>query len=452
MPREGESTSSRLDPRDQSGIALIETLVAAILLVIVSVGVFSAFDAATRSSAEERHRARAHALAQSDLSRMRTMRISDLSNLNQTRTVNQDGQTYTIHSLAEYQTDATGTQSCEAGTASADYIKISSSVTWSSIGTRPPVVAATLVAPPNGSISADSGSLAIQVVDSQDIGVAGIGLAGSGAGSFSGSTGANGCAIFGNLPEGDYTLTLSGFASGLVDKDGNPPGSITTSVVGESTNTVVLQYDSPGEIVDQLHDALVRRRRRALDRRLPDRLQHRDDVLARVPADAGGQGLVDHRELDVPVQLRLRAVREAPAAATTRTRSTSTPRRRRWRSPACCCPRAEARWRPCSCRRCTSPSTRARTPPAPGPSGATIKARDTLCSNFLRTFTANTQGQLDDPGLPYTDYSVCAHGLVGGVNRRRTQNVSMNDPPDVTGGQTVNVFLTGGTSQAGTCP
>ena len=84
--------------------------------------------------------------------------------------------------------------------------------------------------------------------------------------------------------------------------------------------------------------------------------------------------------------------------------------------------------------------------------GATIKARDTLCSNFLRTFTTNTQGQLDDPGLPYSDYAVCAHGLVGGVNRRRTQNVSMNDPPDVTGGQTLNVFLTGGTSQSGTCP
>ncbi len=155
-------------------------------------------------------------------------------------------------------------------------------------------LAATLVAPPNGSISADSGSLAIQVVDSQDIGVAGIGLAGSGAGSFSGSTGANGCAIFGNLAEGDYTLTLSGFASGLVDKDGNPPGSITTSVVGESTNTVVLQYDNPGEIEASFTTPAYERHRRPLHRRLADHLQHRDDVLAGVPADARGQGRIDH--------------------------------------------------------------------------------------------------------------------------------------------------------------
>ena len=82
-----------------------------------------------------------------------------------------------------------------------------------------------------------------------------------------------------------------------------------------------------------------------------------------------------------------------------------------------------------------------------------MKLRDTRCSDFLRTFTANSQGRLDDPGLPYTDYSVCAAwpGRRAAIGRR-TQNVSMNDPPDVTGGQTVDIFLTGGTSQSGTCP
>ena len=43
----------------------------------------------------------------------------------------------------EYQTDSTGTASCEAGAASADYIKITSTVTWPSLGSRPPVVSAT---------------------------------------------------------------------------------------------------------------------------------------------------------------------------------------------------------------------------------------------------------------------------------------------------------------------
>ena len=451
MPYEGKSMSKRPDPRDQAGIALVETLVAAILLVIAAVGVFGAFDAATRSTAEERHRARAHALAEADLSRMRTMRISALSNLNQTRTVTQDGQVYSINSRAQFQSDATGTASCESGLASADYIRISSTVTWSSIGTRPPVVAATLVAPPNGSISANSGSLAIQVVDSQDIGIEGIGLAGSGSGSFSGFTGENGCAIFGNLPAGDYTVTVSGFATGLVDKDGLEPGPVTTSVVAESTNTVVLQYDSPGEITTDFTTKFY------------------DGALVSSSADsviAFNTGLTSSRVFPDTPGARLASITGSSLfpfasdyAVYAGTCEGDNPNPLDLDPPPA----------PLAIASVLLPAGGAQTASVQLPAmhvtvyqgsntssaraaGATLKLRDTRCSDFLRTYTANSQGRLDDPGVPYTDFSVCAHGLVGASNRRRTQNVSMNDPPDVTGGQTVNIFLTGGSSQSGTCP
>ncbi len=215
-------------------------------MVIVAVGVLGAVEAATRSTSEERHRARAHGIAEEDLARMRAMRISDLSNLNQTRTVTSDGTPYTVASRAEFATDATGTASCQAGLAAADYILITSTITWPSMGGRAPVREQSIVAPPNGSVSANSGSLAIRVENAQNDGIAGVGLSGSGAGSFSGSTGSNGCVIFGNLPAGNYTLTASG--SSLVDRDGNPPQPTSTSVVAESTNTMVLQYDHPGDI------------------------------------------------------------------------------------------------------------------------------------------------------------------------------------------------------------
>ena len=87
----------------------------------------------------------------------------------------------------------------------------------------PPVLHQSTVAPPNGSISEDHGALAVSVQNGQGQGIGGVGLTGSGAGSFSGTTGANGCVIFGNLPEGNYTLTPVG-STGLVDRDGNPPG------------------------------------------------------------------------------------------------------------------------------------------------------------------------------------------------------------------------------------
>ena len=41
-----------------------------------------------------------------------------------------DGVKYTVFSTASYVNDQTGLASCGNGTASADYIKISSEVTW----------------------------------------------------------------------------------------------------------------------------------------------------------------------------------------------------------------------------------------------------------------------------------------------------------------------------------
>ena len=79
--------------QDQGGFILIEIVVSAMLLVIVALGVFVAFDAGTRATAQERHRARAHSLAEADVERMRAMRVADLSGLDQQRTTPLDGQT-----------------------------------------------------------------------------------------------------------------------------------------------------------------------------------------------------------------------------------------------------------------------------------------------------------------------------------------------------------------------
>ena len=200
-----------------------------------------------RAEQDQRMRSQSYAIAQEDQARMRSLRISQLMTLNQTRTVVQDGSTYTVVSKGQYVNDQSGTASCEDGTSSADYIKVSSTVSWHGSRSAPPTVIESLVAPPNGTFSADRGTLAIAVRDGAGNPVSGLSLSGSGAGTFSGTTGTNGCAVFTNLPEGDYTLT-PGTAMGVVDKDGATPTAQTVSVVGQSTNTVALQYDSPGTL------------------------------------------------------------------------------------------------------------------------------------------------------------------------------------------------------------
>jgi Tfp pilus assembly protein PilV len=230
----------------QSGFALVEVLVSAVIVVIMAAGTLVAIQATQRTSAEERHRATAHGIAQEDQARMRAFRISSLSNYNETRQIVADDGAYTVKSRADFVTDSTGTASCSQNTAAADYIRISSTITWPSIGSRPPVVIQSIVAPPNGAIAANRGALAISVKGGAGQAIPGIGLSGTGAGTFSGSTSENGCVIFGNLAAGNYTLTTN--APGYVDKDGNAPGAVNTSVVALSTNTLALQYDQPGGV------------------------------------------------------------------------------------------------------------------------------------------------------------------------------------------------------------
>ena len=229
-------------------MALIEVIVSAMLLIIVSIGVFTAFDAGTRATAQERHRARANALAEADLERMRSMRIVDLATLNQTRTVTQDGTAYTIVSTSQFLNEPATTNTCATGAGSRDYLQISSSVTWPGIGSRPAVTAASLVSPPSGSVVPNSGSLLVSVDDSRSAGISGVTLSGSGAGSFSGTTNSNGCVLWRNLPAGNYTMAIGGAASSMVDPEGAAPSSKAVSVVAGGTNTVALEYDRPGAL------------------------------------------------------------------------------------------------------------------------------------------------------------------------------------------------------------
>jgi Tfp pilus assembly protein PilV len=415
---------------DQSGSVLIEALVSGTLLVIVAVGVLGGFETANRSTSEERHRARAQSIAQDDLARLRAMSISDLASMQtETRNVPVEGTTYVVTSTREFLTDATGTASCTPGTSSADYIRVSSSVTWPTRGSRPPVVATTLVAPPAGSISPDSGALAIALQDAGGQGIAGIGVAGSGAGSFSGTTGPGGCIIFGNLPAGNYTVNLTGIGGSLVDFEGDPPEPQTTSVVAEATNTLVLQYDDPGE--------------------LPVRFTTRNYANAVVPS-AADSIVAFHNGMQTAGNVRTfgNPVTTPPTQSTEISAEPMFPFTSPYTAYAGTCtgnnPTSASPTAPLAAGSATvppggvAPAITVQLPalhitvwrgtsgsPGTVSNGATIKLRDESCGDFLRTFLTNSSGQLSNPGLPYSEQDICVHGVsTAGVLERV-------EPPDV---------------------
>ncbi len=220
----------------------MEVLISSVLLAIIVIGTLTAFDSSNRFTANEQDRSQANTLAQQDEDRLRGLQIGQLSSLNSSRTVVLNGTPFTVTSTGQFVSDSTSTSSCGPG-GSADYVKTTSTITWPAMGNTPPIVAESLITPPAG------GSLIVQVIDSLGNGVANMGVTGSGQASLSGTTGSQGCSIFGGLAGGDYNVSVS--QTGYVDKDGNttpPINQQAVTVIPGSSATKTFYFDLAGQI------------------------------------------------------------------------------------------------------------------------------------------------------------------------------------------------------------
>ena len=245
---------------DESGFTLIEVLVSAVVVVIVSLGVMKSLDTANARSGYQKHKGVAAGLAQQDQERLRAFRAQDLNNYVETRCVQKRtagfvkdpgcdddptlGINYKIISRTDWVSDQSGTRSCGTG-ARADYIRISSTVSWANPSgdfenglNR--VSIASIVAPRVGSFSGE-GSLSIEVRDRNGTGRPNVPVTVTGPKALSGTTDANGCLLFGYLPQGNYTVAVA--QTGNVDKNGNTNISQQFGVSPGSITTAVIEYD-----------------------------------------------------------------------------------------------------------------------------------------------------------------------------------------------------------------
>src|SRR3954471_13613438 len=87
--------------REQSGFALIEVMMSALIVAIVSVGVLAGIDASSATSGSNKARGIAASIAQDDQERMRSMQPDDLAAMRfQRRTVTVAGVAYQVTSDA----------------------------------------------------------------------------------------------------------------------------------------------------------------------------------------------------------------------------------------------------------------------------------------------------------------------------------------------------------------
>jgi type II secretory pathway pseudopilin PulG len=223
---------------------LVEVMVGTIVLAIATAAVLDGLDGAQKTGSRNKQRSVASTLAQQDLERLRSMPITALNNLAQTRQVDVTGVQYTVNSDTTWMRDKTIELSCTDDTAQAEYLKVSSTVT-SPAATTHPVVEHTLLTPAPGAFSSTSGTAAIRATDRLGKPLANVTVDLGGPSSQSGTTNDLGCVIFDYIPAGDYVATIPG---NLVSWNSAKPASAPVTVNPGKISQVQIELEQPASM------------------------------------------------------------------------------------------------------------------------------------------------------------------------------------------------------------
>ena len=237
-------------------MTLIEVLIASIMVAIIAVGTFTAFDAAGQSTADERAHAQATLLVQQDQERLRGFTTTTLEQLGTIETYRAEngqcleksgssylyfngsatlfcekvtgfagttykGTVFTVTSSSSYVSAEKGSEkaafTCEKSGGSANYLQTKSSVAW-------PLLKGSTVSQSSVLNVPSSYVLEVKVVNQAKEAVEGATVSVSPGPSA--STPASGCVTFGGLSSGPYEISVT--RPGFVDEQGkSPPAALT---------------------------------------------------------------------------------------------------------------------------------------------------------------------------------------------------------------------------------
>lgn len=445
----------------EDGFVLIEILVSALVLLIASAGVVALLQTTVKAQGEQRHGSEAFALAQEDQARLSSMRLSALNHLDETRSVSLNKAEFKVRSLGVFVNDTTSTPSCGSGTSSADYVQITSVVTWPGMKSSERAKIESILSPSNGSLDPFNGTLAVSVANAALEPIANVSISGTGeGGTFSGFTDALGCATFPDLqavPNPNYTMTADGTAAGVVNKDGLSTEQKVVGVAASDTRNTALQFDRPGTI--------------------PLNFKYRVGSTGTfLPATADSvvaynSGMTAARPLATPSGAREATVNATPLFPFTSAYTlyagscASNNPDPEGKNPAVAAAIATV----VAPRDSSAAPTTIQLPAlelivkksGTALKGAKVTITDKVCKDtkgslFKRTYTTNEAGKpsvsetgLAEPGLPWGKYEICASANISGTNKRKKEaSVTVQN---LAGATTLSIDLGSGTESGVVC-
>ncbi|HEX6457300.1 MAG TPA: hypothetical protein VF032_00160 [Thermoleophilaceae bacterium] len=217
-------------------------MIGAVVLIIAGIAIYNGLDAASKASGRNRNRSVASYLAQQDQERLRTMDAATLAGYTSNRTVTVAGVSYKVVSSATLVNDSTGAISCTNKSGTAQYLKISSTVT-DPRGQNGPVTEDSLMSPKPA-----DGNAAVKVVDRTGVtGVSGVPVVLTEPPGQTTNTDSGGCSLFSFLSNGtQYHVSFA--LPNYVDVNGMNTVSGPITVVPGTVSITSFQYDKAGTI------------------------------------------------------------------------------------------------------------------------------------------------------------------------------------------------------------
>jgi Tfp pilus assembly protein PilV len=210
----------------EEGFLLLEVIVSAAILLMVSLAAFAALDKSDALAGTQQRRTVAANLAQSELERVRSLPALDVANLRPTTTGKStkvlNGTTYTIATTTNWLSDGKTIADCTSQNGGLDYLQASTSISWTNMGNAKPITMSALITPTAGT-GADqtTGSLTALFQDRDGNGIPNLPVTLTGAQTFTDPTNSAGCVTWGLLPVAG-TWEVKASIPDFVDVDGNP--------------------------------------------------------------------------------------------------------------------------------------------------------------------------------------------------------------------------------------
>jgi Tfp pilus assembly protein PilV len=223
----------------EAGLSLLELVVAMSVFVLVILGVVASIDSGLTLTRNNRMRSVAANLASQEMDTVRSSSFTTLT----PRTVSQvvDGASYSISRQLTWVSKSATNGPCDGTNGSPQLLRVRVQVTWPSMHGIDPVTSDSVLAPPVGAYSANSGHIAVKVLDGNADGALGTSVGISGPMVQTLPTNSDGCAFFAFLTPGTYVVSLN--TVGYVNRQSVQNPSQTVGVTVGNVSSVQFDYD-----------------------------------------------------------------------------------------------------------------------------------------------------------------------------------------------------------------